>query len=377
MSRSFSGIAAGLALGLFSVALTLVIAEWVLRATILPVESVDPFAQVALVADPVIGYRLQPNQRTIMTNGHFFAEIRTDEAGLRDLYDERYPNPGIIAIGDSQTFGHGVRVEATWVERLQANLGMNVVNTGVFGYGVSQYEHVLRRVHDAGQPIRLVLYAMSWNDVESGTFPPDLLVVEDGFLVRNPAYSRAGDGEQSLQERVMRSRFARTFVNRTALGKLLRLAGNSLLGRFGVAVHGMDERLVRSSEQTKQKLLALNDLLESLGARLVVVHIGNANLVMPDLWKDYQRRYRHSRFFAREAFADWAEGHGIVFEDAILALEARYLESGMERTSVILPVDAHYGAGGHDVIAAVFAKTLRERGLDEQPPQRDSRAGIE
>ncbi len=142
MSRSLSGIAAGLALGLFSVALTLVIAEWFLRATILPVESVDPFAQVALVADPVIGYRLQPNQQTIMTNGHFSEEVRTDEAG-------------------------------------------------------------------------------------------------------------------------------------------------------------------------------------------------------------------------------------------ILALEARYLESGMERTSVILPVDAHYGAGGHDVIAAVFAKTLRERGLDEQPPQHDSRAGIE
>ena len=127
VDRSFSGIAAGLVLGLLSVALTLVIAEWVLRATILPVESVDPLAQVALVRDPVVGYRLRPNQRTIMTNGHFSEEVRTDEAGLRDFYDERYSNPGIIAIGDSQTFGHGERVEATWVEQLQENLGKNVL----------------------------------------------------------------------------------------------------------------------------------------------------------------------------------------------------------------------------------------------------------
>ena len=82
MSRSLSGIAAGLALGLFSVALTLVIAEWFLRATILPVESVDPFAQVALVADPVIGYRLQQNQRTIMTTGST-PRTRAEAAPLR------------------------------------------------------------------------------------------------------------------------------------------------------------------------------------------------------------------------------------------------------------------------------------------------------
>ena len=71
VSRSLSGIAAGLALGLFSVALTLVIAEWF-----------DPFAQVALVADPVIGYRLQPNQRTIMTTGST-PRTRAEAAPLR------------------------------------------------------------------------------------------------------------------------------------------------------------------------------------------------------------------------------------------------------------------------------------------------------
>ena len=96
-----------------------------------------------------------------MSNGHFLVPIETDENGFRDVFDPSLPSAGFVAIGDSQTFGHGIEAEDTWVEHLQRKLGVNVTNTGVFGYGINQYEIVLRRLHESGVPIRTVLYGMS------------------------------------------------------------------------------------------------------------------------------------------------------------------------------------------------------------------------
>ena len=144
---------------------------------------------------------------------------------------------------------------------------------------------------------------------------------------------------------------------------LVRVGGNSLRGLFGTPTS--DERqLARHAAATKRSLHSLNTYLDSIGARLVIVHLGNANFAMTDRWEDYQRRYSHSRFFVREALADWCDASNILFADAIEALEDRYKRSGTQRTSLILPVDDHYNAAAHAVIADVFLAVLREEGLD-------------
>ena len=115
----------------------LVLAEIALRWTLYPIQRPYHFEQDAVIADPATGYRLATGSQTIMTDGHFRATVATDALGLRDRFDPALPDDGLIAIGDSQTFGHGVEARDSWPERLQMQLGVNVRNAGVFGYGVT------------------------------------------------------------------------------------------------------------------------------------------------------------------------------------------------------------------------------------------------
>ena len=346
-----------------SIGFTLFFAEWVLRATIVPVGESYPYPSGALEADSEIGYRLVPNQRTLMTNGHYRVELRTDRHGRRDLFDAALPNPGYVAVGDSQTFGHGVEAEETWVEQLQERLGANVVNAGVFGYRLTQYEHVLRRIHEEGQPVRVVLYGMSWNDLSSGGIPADVNTIVDGQLVANPVYA-APRKNLELRTRLLTSPVVLKLTYHTAIGSRVRAAANSIRSRLGLEADRItDASFAADGLRLKRVLLEIHGYLQSIGAQLVIVHLANANHSMTDRWEDYQRRYSHSRYFVRETLSSWARLHRIVFADATDELERRYLESGMERASLILPVDNHYNASGHEVIARVFQRVLEDNGL--------------
>jgi len=96
----------------FSVALMLsfLMAEVDLRNTVAPIPKDCHFEKGAMVSDPMVGYRLKPNHTSVMDNGFFFEKINANKDGLRDLYDHNYGDAGIIAIEDSQTFGHGIDV---------------------------------------------------------------------------------------------------------------------------------------------------------------------------------------------------------------------------------------------------------------------------
>jgi len=69
-----------------------------------------------------------------------------------------------VAVGDSFTFGHGVRLEECWVERLESSCRADVVNLGVSNiFGPTQYLRTLRR---HGLPLRpkVVIWATFVND---------------------------------------------------------------------------------------------------------------------------------------------------------------------------------------------------------------------
>ena len=276
---SLFNILGRVALAVGAVLFTLMLAEIVLRNTLIPVVAGYPMEQGSVVADDEIGYRLAPNLRTSMTNGHFHVPVETDRLGLRDEFEPNLLTPGFVAIGDSQTFGHGIRAEDTWVEQLQRTLGANVVNTGVFGYGINQYEPVLRRLREAGVPIRVVLYAMSWNDLYSALYPRDIRIVVDGYLECNPAYNQER-GRAPLRQRILASNAVVWFKTRTAIGAMFRAGGNSLLGLLGTSASGGGEesRLDTHARYTKRRLRSLENFLDGIGARLVIVHLGNANL---------------------------------------------------------------------------------------------------
>jgi hypothetical protein len=199
---------------------------------------------------------------------------------------------------------------------------------------------------------------MTWNDLLSGSMPPDTNTVVDGCVVANPAYAKERKG-RSLRERVTSSVAFEYATRSTALGSLVRSRVPGLIGRIGShAPPPLDPAFVEHAEKTKQVLLQFDEYLRSFGANLVIVHIGSSNFVIPERWEAVRTRYGYPRYFAREQLESWAADHGIGFADAIGPLEAHYIEGGSKRTAVLLPVNEHYNAEATAVIAGLFLELL-------------------
>ena len=135
------------------------------------------------IPDEELGYVMKPGFR-----GHYVQDFEDTHAfnsnGLRDR--EYGPTPPgvyrILALGDSFTFGDGVRADQTWSKQLEAALvrrgiAAEVINAGTSGYGTLQYAGMLRRLAPIYRPA-MVIVMTTYNDpgndlaTSHGIFPP-------------------------------------------------------------------------------------------------------------------------------------------------------------------------------------------------------------
>ncbi|HEX9945574.1 MAG TPA: GDSL-type esterase/lipase family protein [Thermoanaerobaculia bacterium] len=126
-----------------SFALALILAELVLHqgAPASAVRRVE--ASDMSVHDPLLGWSPAPGARTRQRSREYDVAVRINSQGFRA--DREYapePPPGtlrIVAVGDSFTFGQGVKLAHAWPSILERRLAnAEVVNLGVPGYGVDQ-----------------------------------------------------------------------------------------------------------------------------------------------------------------------------------------------------------------------------------------------
>jgi lysophospholipase L1-like esterase len=91
--------------------------------------------------------------------GEFDAEFHINSKGIRgaEIDYARNGSRRILALGDSFTFGFGVEDDQTWPAQLQRQLGVEVVNGGVMGWGLAEY--------------------LIWFQKEGVKYKPDLVVV--------------------------------------------------------------------------------------------------------------------------------------------------------------------------------------------------------
>src|SRR5260221_3658003 len=104
--------------------------------------------------------------RTRHRGADFDVSVVTDAAGHR-VQDRPKAGPapgGLLFVGDSLTFGWGVRAEDSFAERLGAELLLPVTNLGVPGYGTDQSYLALRREIASCKP-RVTVYTFCANDL--------------------------------------------------------------------------------------------------------------------------------------------------------------------------------------------------------------------
>jgi hypothetical protein len=196
--------------------------------------------------------------------------VRHNSLGFRGAAEhaESAAAPRILAIGDSFTYGLGVRDEETFAAHLGRTMKVEVINAGVNAYGVDQallmWEHIGRRF----KPDVVVLgyyvddfyrNLLSVRDRPKPHFAFDSTTLQ--FELRSAAVSREN------ADRLRRERGAGQWRLQRAAAWLWR----KVLGQLG----SVDDKMREGARLSEFLLARLHASVTESGSKLVVAFIGD------------------------------------------------------------------------------------------------------
>ena len=181
-----------LSLFLGSVLFAAILAELALRIA-LPHPIVWKYPQESYIYDSEIGHRLKPNQAAFTHD----KVANINSAGIRGPEYPRKVSPTVyrlIAMGDSQTFGNGLKLTDTWPKQLETILNqagnerrVEVLNYGLPASDTWQHEIMLKRILNEHKLDAIVL-GFYVNDVVKKIIPANLQSEVHGELSTRIAF---------------------------------------------------------------------------------------------------------------------------------------------------------------------------------------------
>jgi hypothetical protein len=347
-----------------SVMLTLLVIEIALRA--LPIDWRVPI-RPPTAEDPI--QRYEPNALFVTSmnwNLRCVVRDRTNAQGwISDHdYDAAASTPLLAVVGDSYIEGWGVPFGQSVAGRLQAAVGARarVYAFAQAGAPLSQYVAYARHACALYHPERLIV-SIVYNDFDESLYARRAY---DGFFhLRERA---DGHLDLALSPYVAPS-LAQTIARRSALGVyLLRNAGLSRR----VSGLGMDRLQVRpatapvdtgmSPARVRDGLLAIDWFVDALpeaaclppGHILLVVDAARAPIYRGEPESASQNRY-FARMRSALIPAAAAKGYGVLDLDPVF--RQAY---AADREKFDFPIDSHWNAHGHAVVAAAIHASLAD-----------------
>ena len=370
-----------LALAAGSLLATLLVAEIGIRAA-LPQDLAffDSGAIKRASARPGLRYELIPGGHTADYIG---VPVAINRLGLRD-HEIAVPKPAgtvrILGVGDSVTFGYGVRLEQTFLKvlegRLNARAGSTryeVVNAGVEECGLDGYHEILRALAPTLEP-DLVLIAVVLNDIQRYDDPahrPRL-----AGAAREPGRGRRLHGALLRRSQLYLAgvRGARSLLYRFHVLEVSDLYGSPLR-----AVGAGGEALTRAWDDSLRELERLVGLGRERGVPIVVV-------VFPvEVQLDAAAIERYRRDFGVAVPAQALDGdpqrrllafgaaHGVPVIDLLPALRAAGGDDLYLRTGPVRFDPVHPSVRGHRIVGDAVYLALTTSGLTGTVTDRSSR----
>jgi len=266
-----------------------------------------------------LGYELRPEVEIPLWGG----AVKTDAEGRRIDGIARDPGPAgttIAAVGDSFTFGFGVRGDQAWPHRLERILSEQGYRSTVHNYGVGGYS-----IHDQ---LRVLDQRLGPSEVDA---------VVAGYFLNDPEREPV----QPLQ-----SYFAPTMWWQR--WNLLRLGS---LARRKVAAHRWgDGDMLRYLHREPESVAALGQTIQAMGdlSRERGLPVFAAVFPMPgDSWADYPYADLHLEVLAS------FEAAGIPALDLLPEFKSRPAAE-----LALWPHDPHPSATAHELTARVLATWL-------------------
>lgn len=300
--------------------------------------------------------------------------VRINALGLRDREVAVPKPPGVfrvLAVGDSVTFGFGVRLEDTYAKRLEARLNAGlagssrraeVINAGIEGTGLTYYSHFLRSMGPRLEP-DLVLVGLVLNDI-----------VEYREEARQEAPHRPPLSSRLRQaNRFMRLNSHLFALVSTHLKSILYRIGvldiNTLYSDNFLTLAPPSERQVRAWTSSLGKLAELADLARSLKVPLVIV-------VFPmEVQLDARTLHQYRRTLGvnldeaalsgapQRRLAEYARDQKVPVADLLPPFRASRNGALFLRNHGISHDWAHPSPAGHEVAAEEIYRTLIRLGL--------------
>lgn len=316
--------------------------------------------------DPGQSYELIPDSSSPSYVG---VPVRINRLGFRDR-ELTLPKPEtvfrVLAVGDSVTFGFGVRSEDTYAERLEALLNAEfdgsarkaeVVNAGIGGTGLDYYYHFLKKKAPELEP-DLVLIGITLNDIS------------------NYGGSRVGESGDSVQFGELVHKVNRALLLHSHLYQAVYMNLKSFFYRIGVLdineTHDYDFLVFRPASERRAR--AWNSSLELLGR--IIEEAGNREIsvllvVFPtevQLSRETLELYRRELGVQLDdstlvgapqiRLAEFARAHGVPLVD--LLPRFREAEDPLFLQNQAISHDwVHLSPSGHEVAAEEILRGLR------------------
>jgi len=332
-----------------------------------------PEFQRLFTPDPVLGYRLKPGATARFTTAEFDSRITINQAGVRDREIEPKA-PGerrLVVLGDSLVMSVQVPLEETFVARLEQRLNASavppatyrVINAGVQGYGPVEEYLFHRDVTSALQPDVVILGLYPGNDaVEAAA---------TAFRLREGGTPRQADDGLSAGQRF--TQWRRRMIRKSVVLQIARMRVTTALDRFGwrpeidpplrTYLADAPPEIEKGIAVARDAVARLATLTASQGARLVVVLLPARFQVDDDDYGRLKEIVGRSgktleRDLATERFAKALRGLGVPVLDVLPPLReaARVSDVYMQST-------AHFTPFGHDALATILERRLRDEGL--------------
>jgi len=321
------------------------VAELALMAVVPdPIIWRDP--QESYVHDPALIHRMKPNQRSYT---HSFP-VQTNSFGLRDREFSLQPSADtirVICLGDSITFGAGVRSEETYPKQLEVLLNADrpgryeVINAGVSAYDTWQEVDYLKRDGLRFKP-NLVVIGVYANDIVPR--PANIPHVVDG----------SGSPARPGMAGFLSDKFIH-LLKRSRLLLLLRARYSSLLNRLNpspefrhqsaMLTGSADAFLQRGWNEIDRSFGELSSLSHQLGFTVVLVIFPMAEQLM--------NRYPNASYPAKvKAIAK--ENH-IPFIDMTPVFEKNFSGFG----SLFIEWDGHPNGKAYNLTAGELARFMQ------------------
>lgn len=140
------------------------------------------------IYDPILGWRQRPGTIVDAPGNDNIIHIGEHSIRMNSNKIEQIKNGGILAVGDSFTFGSGVNNNETWPAHLETISKQKVINAGAGGYGVDQIILNAEELIDKIKPRKIIIMILSQDIIRNsfsifGGSPKPYFTVENNKLI--------------------------------------------------------------------------------------------------------------------------------------------------------------------------------------------------